>query len=99
MPVSSPGNRVGGRQKGTPNKTTALLKDAILNAGEEVGDPTQGGKGGLTGYCRFLAREEPKAYSALLGRVLPTQIANEEGKSFEVSVTRVETVVIDPKGK
>lgn len=63
-----------GRAKGTPNKTTALLKDAILLAAEEVGE-NQRGEGGLTGYCKFLAREEPKAFAQLLGKVLPTQIA------------------------
>ena len=62
-----------GRKKGTPNKTTALLKEAILLAAEGVGEDGKG-KGGLTGYCRFLATAEPKAFATLLGRVLPTQI-------------------------
>lgn len=60
-----------GRAKGTPNKTTALLKDAIIMAAEQTGD---GGKGGLTGYCQFLARDEPKAFAQLLAKVLPLQI-------------------------
>ena len=28
----------GGRKKGTPNKTTVLLKEAILEAAEQAGD-------------------------------------------------------------
>ena len=32
------GIKTGGRQKGTPNKTTALLKDAILKAAEQSGN-------------------------------------------------------------
>ena len=31
------GYKTGGREKGTPNKTTALLKDAILQAAENPG--------------------------------------------------------------
>mgnify|MGYP001140226800 CR=1 FL=1 len=62
-----------GRKKGTPNKTTALLKDAILLAAEKTGQDGKG-KGGLIGYCRFLAANEPKAFAQLMGKVLPTQI-------------------------
>lgn len=62
-----------GRAKGTPNKTTGLLKDAILLAAEETGSDGAG-KGGLTGYCKFLATQEPKAFAALMGKVLPTQL-------------------------
>ena len=60
-----------GRPKGSVNKTTSLLKEAIILAAEKTGDA---GVGGLTGYCQFLAREEPKAFAALLGRVLPLQL-------------------------
>lgn len=67
------GQKTGGRQKGTPNKTTALLKDAIIQAAELTGRDRQG-KEGLVGYCRFLAVEEPKAFAALMGRVLPMQV-------------------------
>ncbi len=34
---SRPGERRGGRQKGTPNKVTRAVKDAILSAFEKVG--------------------------------------------------------------
>jgi len=60
-----------GRPKGSVNKTTALLKEAIILAAEETGDA---GVGGITGYCKFLAREEPKAFAQLLGKVLPLQL-------------------------
>jgi hypothetical protein len=30
------GKKTGGRKKGTPNKTTAALKDAILTGAEEA---------------------------------------------------------------
>jgi len=69
--VKSPNKR--GRPKGSQNKTTTLLKDAILLAAEKTG-LDQKGKDGLTGYLQFLAKEEPKAFSQLLGRVLPLQV-------------------------
>lgn len=67
-----------GRAAGTPNKTTALLKDAIMKAAEAVGSDTNG-KDGVIGYCTFLAKEEPKAFAALLGKVLPMQVTGEDG--------------------
>jgi hypothetical protein len=62
-----------GRKKGEVNKTTRALKEAILLAAEEHGEDDNG-KGGLTGYLRKVAREDVKAFSGLLGRVLPLQV-------------------------
>lgn len=67
------GRKTGGRQKGTPNKTTGLLKDAILIAATEAG-----GNGGLVAYLRRQAIENPAPFMSLLGRVLPTQLAGDE---------------------
>src|SRR6516164_2482006 len=64
----------GHSRKGVPNKTTRILKEAILLAAEQVGEKDRGGKDGLTGYLRYLAREEPRAFSNLLQRVLPLQV-------------------------
>ena len=63
-----------GRPKGTPNKTTVALKEAILLAAESAGEDGCG-SGGLTGYLRSLAVNEPRAFSSLLGRVLPLQVS------------------------
>jgi hypothetical protein len=59
MPVkgSKPGERRGGRKKGTPNKTTAVLKEAILLAAEQTGEDGKG-KDGLVGYLRHVAEKE-----------------------------------------
>lgn len=65
-----------GRPKGTPNKATKLLKDAILKAAEDVGEDNNG-KDGIVGYCRHLAKTEPKAFSTLMGKVLPTQVTGD----------------------
>ena len=50
-----------GRKKGTPNKVNALLKDQILQALDELGG---------VAYLVKLAKENPTAFSALLGRIL-----------------------------
>ena len=55
----------GGSRKGRPNKVTADLKAAILNAFDEVGGVS---------YLARVAREHPQVFCTLLGKVLPTQI-------------------------
>lgn len=62
-----------GRAKGTPNKTTALLKDAILKAGEAAG-----GGDGLVGYLTTQAKDNPGPFMALLGKVLPMQVMGDK---------------------
>jgi hypothetical protein len=61
-----------GRKKGTPNKTTALLKDAILQAAKDAGDDIGGN--GLVSYLKAQASLNPGPFMALLGKVLPTQL-------------------------
>ena len=66
--------KTGGRKKGSVNKTTALLKDAVLEAAEQAGD-----KEGMVGYLTTQAIENPAAFMVLLGKVLPLQkAANDE---------------------
>lgn len=67
-----------GRAKGTPNKTTALLKDAILMAAELAG-----GEEGLTGYLQLQAIENPGPFMSLLGKVLPTQVIGDPSNPIE----------------
>ena len=68
--------KTGGRKRGTPNKTTGLLKEAILKAAELAGEDGAG-KGKTVGYLKNLAVNEPKAFAGLLGRVLPLQVTGE----------------------
>ena len=74
---SAPGERRGGRQKGTPNRITADIKSAILGAFAQVGGED---------YLALQARENPQAFMTLLGKVLPTQVSNGEDGAFRVVV-------------
>ena len=58
-----------GRPKGAVNKTTALLKDSILQAAQDAG-----GEGGIVGYLTLQAIENPGPFMSLLGKVLPTEV-------------------------
>lgn len=73
----------GGSRKGRPNKTTSILKEAIILAAEEVGQDGEG-YGGLTGYLRRVALEDVKAFSGLLGKVLPLQIVGDRENPLPV---------------
>ena len=73
-----------GRPKGIPNKTTTLLKDAILKAATEAG----GGEDGLVDYLRTQAQDNPGPFLALLGKVLPLQVTGEGGAPIMVEITR-----------
>jgi hypothetical protein len=66
-----------GRAKGTRNKTTIMLKDAILTAATLVGQDGRG-KDGLVGYLRMLAVKERAVYARLLEKVLPMQLHVED---------------------
>ena len=67
-----PPNAGKGRKKGVPNKSTQLLKDAILKAAENAGN--KHGKDGLVSYLEHQAEENPGPFLSLLGKVLPHQI-------------------------
>lgn len=79
--------KTGGRTKGTPNKTSGLLREAILQAAELVGEDGKG-KGKTVGYLKRLAVDEPKAFAGLLGRVLPLQVTGEDGGPVVVEIKR-----------
>lgn len=77
-----PPNAGKGRKKGVPNKTTAILKDAIMLAATEAG-----GKDGLVGYLKWLAINEPKAFAPLLGKVMPLQLVGENEGPLNVHIS------------
>jgi len=60
-----PPNAGGGRKKGSKNKTTLLLKEAIEESFANVGGAE---------YLTTMAVQEPKAYLTLLAKILPAKI-------------------------
>lgn len=71
---SRPGERRGGRAKGTPNKSTTALKDAILRAAELAGDDLKTCENGLVAYLKHQATANPASFLPLLSKVLPKEI-------------------------
>lgn len=58
-----------GRPPGSPNKTTRLIKEAIIEAAERAG-----GKGGMVAYLQQQAKKTPGPFLALLGKLIPTEM-------------------------
>lgn len=81
-----PGERRGGRKKGTPNKFTADLKRAILEACEASD------KGGTVGYLKKVAKNDPRTFCGLLGKVLPMTIASDGDNPLIPDTIKVEIV-------
>lgn len=82
-----------GRPKGAVNKTTALLKDAILVAAQRAGD--KAGGDGIASYLEQQAGDNPGPFLALLGKVLPLQIAGD--KDNPLAVEMIQRKIVDPK--
>ena len=77
---SKPGEKRGGRAKGTPNKLTRTIKQAIEKAFEDVGGPA---------YLAKMAMEQPAAFMTLLGKVLPTQLEHSNPDGSMSAPTRI----------
>lgn len=86
------GVKTGGRQKGTPNKITALLKDDILTAASNAHPD------GRVGYLTQQAQENPAAFLTLLGKVLPMQmdLSSSDGS---MQPTQIILTAAKPRGK
>lgn len=76
-----------GRPPGSRNRVSTLLKDAVILAAEAQGEMEpyyrnghvrwKKGKGGLPGYLKWLAANEPKAFAGLLSRVIPLHVVGD----------------------
>jgi hypothetical protein len=67
---AKPGERRGGRQKGTPNKLTTNIKAAIALAFNEAGGHE---------YLVGLAENHPQAFCALLAKLVPPALPEGSG--------------------
>jgi hypothetical protein len=75
LPLRMPGERIGGRQKGTPNKNTTLceIEEAVIAAAAGVGRPKRVGKiwvatgeGGSEGFFIWICESHPEVFLRLL---------------------------------
>ena len=74
------GRKTGGRKRGTPNQSTALLRAAILEALE------------LNGGSRYfvrVAKLDPATFLRLLGRLLPPTTKHEAADERLATITVV----------
>jgi hypothetical protein len=74
---SKPGERRGGRQKGTPNKINADLKQMILGALEASGGQA---------YLEKQAAENPVAFLTLIGKILPLTLQGDPNRPITLTV-------------
>lgn len=79
------GLKTGGRQKGTPNKLNAAIKDMIIQALDEAGG---------VDYLTKQATESPAAFLTLVGKVLPLQLTGEDGGPIQHEVGIIERVIV-----
>ena len=75
---SKPGERRGGRQKGTPNKISLSVKQAILDTFTALGGVE---------HMRAWAEEHPPDFYKIAARLIPTEITGMDGGPVETSLT------------
>jgi hypothetical protein len=95
MPFKKGDKKTAGRKKGTPNKRTKALKDAILDAAEGAGNALPGKETGLTKYLKAQATSNPGPFLSLLGKVLPMQLQGDPDHPLTV----IERIIVNAKNK
>lgn len=89
---SKPGERRGGRQKGTPNLLTVNLKQAILDAA------TAAHPKGMVGYLTQQAKKNPNAFMAMLGKTLPKEVQVSDPNGDPLLPPTIKVEFVSPKG-
>ena len=81
MPFQKGKPRTGGRKKGSVNKTTADVRNAIIEAFHMAGGAT---------YLNRLSKSHPQVFCALVGKVVPSEVnATLTGKDGGPIITEV----------
>ena len=78
--IFQPGERPIGRAKGTPNKITQSVREAVENAFNKLGG---------TEYLVHVGRTDPRTFCALLSKLLPTKLANADGSPLLAALTEL----------
>lgn len=74
--------KVGGRKKGTPNRFSRDMKEALLAALE--------GFGGAEKYFKRHLNRTPRSMLQLIGKLLPTQLTGKDGGPIDVLVEQAQ---------
>ncbi len=75
-----------GRPRGSLNKVTKTLKEAILETLNDLGGPQ---------WLRYLAETDPRAFASLLARLIPTEtrmqaeVTGENGEPIQTGVIMI----------
>jgi len=77
--MANVGTRGRGRPKGSPNKTTAAVKEAILIAFKRAGGKR---------YLLHVAKFYPAVFCQLLAKILPTEVKAEFTERTEAESVR-----------
>lgn len=78
------GNAGKGRPKGSPNKTTALMKDAITSVYADL----QEGSGGGNNHFLHWASDNPTEFYKLASKLIPVQLGDEGGSGITVVINK-----------
>lgn len=73
------GRKTGGRQKGSPNKLTASMKEAFREAFDA--------RGGVPALIAWAETNETAFYN-LVGRLIPTEMTGPEGGPLTITIKR-----------
>jgi hypothetical protein len=88
LPRAQPGQRFGGRRKGTPNKVTAAVKDVIATAADQLGSIKR-----LVEWVKEDPMNERLFWGTIYPKLLPLQLAGDPNNPIEV-VGRIERIII-----
>jgi hypothetical protein len=86
MPFKPGHAKFGGRGTGSKNKIARQLKEAVITAAELEGYNGEG-QDKLIGFLRMVARRDLRSFCALLGRIIPVQVQEEQTRDVRVEVT------------
>lgn len=82
--------KTGGREKGTPNRSTAAIREAMLAVFEAL----QARAGGDNAHLLKWAEANSTDFYKLSSKLLPLQVTGEDSAPI---LTRIELVGIDPE--
>lgn len=80
------GNRGKGRPKGTPNKLTASVKEAIEAAAQGLGGGTR-----LEAWAREAPENEKAFWTVIYPKLLPLQVTGKDGGPLQIAAVNLMT--------